>query len=57
MVRELGGRPKLEKANFDTEFFAPYYIEIQKEFKEAIRRDFAIYETFFFIQKLLWANV
>jgi hypothetical protein len=47
---------KLEKANFDPEFFAPYYIEIQKEFKKQFGGDFAISKPSF-IQKLFGANV
>ncbi len=46
----------LEKANFDPEFFAPYYIEIQKAFKSQFGSDFAISKKSF-IQKLFGARV
>ena len=46
----------LEKANFDPEFFAPYYIEIQKAFKNQFGGDFAISKKSF-IQKLFGARV
>jgi NADPH-dependent 2,4-dienoyl-CoA reductase/sulfur reductase-like enzyme len=47
---------KLDQANFDTEFFAPYYIEIQKEFKKQFGGDFIISKPSF-IQKLFGASV
>ena len=47
---------KLDKANFDPEFFAPYYIEIQKEFKRQFGGEFAIAKPSF-IQKLFGASV
>ncbi|MDI1322369.1 MAG: FAD-dependent oxidoreductase [Algoriphagus sp.] len=46
----------LEKANFDPEFFAPYYIEIQKAFKDQFGGDFTITKKSF-IQKLFGARV
>jgi len=46
----------LEKANFDPEFFAPFYIEIQKVFKEQCGGDFSISKKSF-IQKLFGAKV
>lgn len=47
---------KLDQANFDPEFFAPYYIEIQKAFKAKFGGDFQpVKKTF--IQKLFGANV
>ncbi len=46
----------LEKANFDPEFFAPYYIEIQKAFKSQFGGDFTISKKSF-IQKLFGARV
>jgi NADPH-dependent 2,4-dienoyl-CoA reductase/sulfur reductase-like enzyme len=46
----------LEKANFDPEFFAPYYIEIQKEFKSQFGGDFKVSKPSF-IQKLFGASV
>lgn len=47
---------KLQKANFDPEFFAPYYIEIQKAFKAEFGGDFTISKKSF-IQKLFGARV
>jgi NAD(P)H-nitrite reductase large subunit len=47
---------KLDQANFDTEFFAPYYIEIQKEFKKQFGGDFTISKPSF-IQKLFGARI
>lgn len=46
----------LKKANFDPEFFAPYYIEIQKAFKNQFGGDFAISKKSF-VQKLFGAKV
>lgn len=46
----------LEKANFDPEFFAPYYIEIQKAFKAQFGGDFTISKKSI-IQKLFGAKV
>jgi NADPH-dependent 2,4-dienoyl-CoA reductase/sulfur reductase-like enzyme len=46
----------LAKANFDPEFFAPYYIEIQKEFKNQFGGDFKVSKPSF-IQKLFGASV
>jgi NADPH-dependent 2,4-dienoyl-CoA reductase/sulfur reductase-like enzyme len=46
---------KLQKANFDAEFFTPYYIEIQKEFKKQFGGDFSISKPSFF-QKLIGAS-
>lgn len=46
----------LQKANFDPEFFAPYYIEIQKAFKNQFGSGFAISKKSF-IQKLFGASV
>ncbi|PZX61070.1 pyridine nucleotide-disulfide oxidoreductase [Algoriphagus ratkowskyi] len=47
---------KLDKANFDPEFFAPYYIEIQKAFKAQFGGDVTISKKTF-IQKLFGASV
>lgn len=47
---------KLEKANFDPEFFAPYYIQIQQEFKNQFGGHFKIAKPSF-IQKLFGASV
>ncbi|WP_339699397.1 FAD/NAD(P)-binding oxidoreductase [Algoriphagus aquimarinus] len=47
---------KLDKANFDPEFFAPYYIEIQKAFKSQFGGDVKVSKKTF-IQKLFGANV
>jgi len=47
---------RLEKANFDPEFSAPYFIEIQKEFKKQFGGDFSVSKPSF-IQKLFGANV
>ncbi len=47
---------KLDKANFDPEFFAPYYIEIQKAFKNQFGGDFKVSKKAF-IQKLFGASV
>jgi NADPH-dependent 2,4-dienoyl-CoA reductase/sulfur reductase-like enzyme len=47
---------KLDKANFDPEFFAPYYIEIQKAFKSEFRGHFHPAKKSF-IQKLFGASV
>lgn len=46
----------LEKANFDPELFAPYYIEIQKAFKSEFGGDFHPANKTF-IQKLFGARV
>ena len=46
---------QLEKANFDPEFFAPYYIEIQKAFKSKFGGDFSPAKPTF-IQKLFGAK-
>ncbi len=46
---------KLDKANFDPEFFAPYYIEIQKAYKKQYGGSFRI-SSKSFIQKLLGAK-
>jgi NADPH-dependent 2,4-dienoyl-CoA reductase/sulfur reductase-like enzyme len=46
----------LAKANFDPEFFAPYYIEIQKAFKSQFGGDFKVSKPSF-IQKLFGASV
>lgn len=47
---------KLQKANFDPEFYAPYYIEIQKAFKAEFGGDFKVSKKSF-IQKLFGARV
>ncbi|WP_026953775.1 NAD(P)/FAD-dependent oxidoreductase [Algoriphagus vanfongensis] len=47
---------QLSKANFDPEFFAPFYIEIQKEFLKQIGGDFKPAKRTL-IQKLLGASV
>ena len=47
---------KLDKANFDPEFFAPYYIEIQKAFKSQFGGDVKVSKKTF-IQKLFGASV
>ncbi|UZD22717.1 FAD/NAD(P)-binding oxidoreductase [Algoriphagus halophytocola] len=47
---------KLDKANFDPEFFAPYYIEIQKAFKSQFGGDIKVSKKTF-IQKLFGASV
>ncbi|MDR7131711.1 NADPH-dependent 2,4-dienoyl-CoA reductase/sulfur reductase-like enzyme [Algoriphagus sp. 4150] len=47
---------KLDKANFDPEFFAPYYIAIQQAFKNQFGGDFTISKKTF-IQKLFGASV
>lgn len=47
---------KLDQANFDAEFFAPYYIEIQKAFKAEFGGDFQPAKKTF-IQKLFGASV
>jgi NADPH-dependent 2,4-dienoyl-CoA reductase/sulfur reductase-like enzyme len=47
---------KLNKANFDPEFFAPYHIEIQKTFKSQFGGDVTISKKTF-IQKLFGASV
>ncbi len=47
---------KLDKANFDPEFFAPYYIEIQKAFKAEYGGKFTVAKKSF-IQKLMGAKV
>lgn len=47
---------KLDKANFDPEFFAPYYIEIQKAFKRQFGGDIKVSKKTF-IQKLFGASV
>ena len=47
---------KLDKANFDPEFFAPYYMEIQKVFKEQFGGNFQPAKKSF-IQKLFGASV
>ncbi|MDF2158440.1 FAD/NAD(P)-binding oxidoreductase [Algoriphagus sp. CAU 1675] len=46
----------LEQGNFDPEFFAPYYLEIQKAFKKQFGGDFQPSKKSF-IQKLLGARV
>ncbi|MEB2779795.1 FAD/NAD(P)-binding oxidoreductase [Algoriphagus sp. C2-6-M1] len=46
----------LNKANFDPEFFAPYYIAIQEAFKSQFGGDFKVSKKTF-IQKLFGANV
>ena len=47
---------KLDKANFDPEFFAPYYMEIQKAFKAQFGGNFQPAKKSF-IQKLFGASV
>ncbi len=47
---------KLDKANFDPEFFAPFYIEIQKAFKAEFGGNFQPSKKTF-IQKLFGASV
>ncbi|MCE7053239.1 NAD(P)/FAD-dependent oxidoreductase [Algoriphagus sp. AGSA1] len=47
---------KLDKANFDPEFFAPYYIEIQKMFKNQFGGEFKVSKKTF-IQKIFGARV
>jgi hypothetical protein len=47
---------KLDQANFDPEFFAPFYIEIQKAFKSKFGGDFQPAKKTF-IQKLFGASV
>ncbi|GMQ24473.1 hypothetical protein Aoki45_11550 [Algoriphagus sp. oki45] len=47
---------KLDKANFDPEFFAPYYMEIQKAFKTQFGGKFQPAKKSF-IQKLFGASV
>ncbi|OOG73149.1 NAD(P)/FAD-dependent oxidoreductase [Algoriphagus sp. A40] len=47
---------RLEKANFDPEFFAPYYIEIQMAFKKEFGGNFHPAKRSF-IQKLFGASV
>ncbi|WPR76427.1 FAD/NAD(P)-binding oxidoreductase [Algoriphagus sp. NG3] len=47
---------KLDKANFNPEFFAPYYIEIQKAFKNQFGGDINVSKKTF-IQKLFGASV
>ncbi|RAI88331.1 NAD(P)/FAD-dependent oxidoreductase [Algoriphagus yeomjeoni] len=47
---------KLDKANFDPEFFEPYYIEIQKAFKSQFGGDVTVSKKTF-IQKLFGASV
>lgn len=47
---------KLDKANFDPEFFAPYYLEIQKAFKAQFGGNFQPAKKSF-IQKLFGASV
>lgn len=47
---------KLDKANFDPEFFAPYYIAIQQAFKSQFGGDFKVSKKTF-IQKLFGASV
>jgi len=60
VIREQwdGGKviSKLDKANFDPEFFAPYYIEIQKAYKGKYGGDITVSKKTF-IQKLFGANV
>ncbi|MEB2784764.1 NAD(P)/FAD-dependent oxidoreductase [Algoriphagus persicinus] len=46
----------LNKANFDPEFFAPYYIAIQEAFKSQFGGDFKVSKRTF-IQKLFGASV
>jgi len=45
----------LEKANFDPEFFEPYFLEIQKEFKKQFGGNFKVGKKTF-IQKIFGAN-
>lgn len=47
---------KLSQANFDPEFFAPYHLEIQKDFKRQFGGDFTISKPSF-LQKLFGAKV
>ncbi|WP_339863957.1 FAD/NAD(P)-binding oxidoreductase [uncultured Algoriphagus sp.] len=47
---------KLDKANFDPEFFAPHYIEIQKVFKDKFGGNVKVSKKSF-IQKLFGASV
>lgn len=47
---------KLGKANFDPEFFAPYFLEIQKAYKNQFGGDFKLGKKTF-IQKLFGASV
>ena len=47
---------KLDKANFDPEFFAPYYIEIQKAFKSQFGGEVKVSKKTF-IQRLFGASV
>lgn len=47
---------KLDKANFNPEFFAPYYIEIQQAFKDQFGGDFKVSKKTF-VQKLFGASV
>ena len=49
-------RPGWYQANFDPQFFAPFYIEIQKAFKVKFGRDFQPAKKTF-IQKLFGASV
>lgn len=47
---------RLNKANFDPEFFAPYFLEIQQEFKNQFGGDFRVGKKTF-IQKIFGASV
>ncbi|WP_192349253.1 NAD(P)/FAD-dependent oxidoreductase [Algoriphagus sp. Y33] len=47
---------KLDKANFDPEFFSPYYIAIQQAFKSQFGVDFTISKKTF-IQKLFGTSI
>lgn len=47
---------KLDKANFDPEFFAPYFMEIQQAFKSQFGGDIKVFRKTF-IQKLFGASV
>lgn len=47
---------KLDQGNFNPEFFAPYYIEIQKAFKDQFGGDFTVSKKTF-VQKLFGASV
>ena len=47
---------RLEQANFDPEFFAPYYISIQEAFKSQVGGNFKPSKKSF-IQKLFGASV
>ncbi len=47
---------KLDKANFDPEFYAPYFIEIQKKYKQDFGGKFSVSKPSF-IRKLFGASV